>query len=382
MPRSIRPQSTRPASTSLGDIAVVLGTRPEIIKLASVVRALGPRARVIHTGQHWDDSMAGQFFSGLGLGEPDVRLTAMSGKGRAEQIAEGIAELTAHFRAHRPAAVIVQGDTNSTSVGAQAASYLDIPVVHVEAGLRSYDRAMPEELNRLVVCALAELHCAATIDNRDNLLREGVPAERIALTGNTVVEATVDSLAAAAPAERAESGRPVVLATIHRPENTDDPAALRRVLDGMRRIDADVILSLHPRTEAAATRFGLAGLLDAFDVRRGLGHGDFLAIASTADLIVSDSGGVQEEVTVLKKPLLVVRRSTERPESVDAGFARLVVPGEDIAAAAAEVLADPGLAARLAATPSPYGDGRAGALIAAGAVRLAEQAASPLAYAA
>ncbi|MEN2739741.1 UDP-N-acetylglucosamine 2-epimerase (non-hydrolyzing) [Microbacterium sp. X-17] len=380
MPRSTRPQSTRP--TSLGDIAVVLGTRPEIIKLASVVRALGPRARVIHTGQHWDDSMAGQFFSGLGIGEPDVRLTAMSGKGRAEQIAEGIAELTAHFRAHRPAAVIVQGDTNSTSVGAQAASYLDIPVVHVEAGLRSYDRAMPEELNRLVVCALAELHCAATTDNRDNLLREGVPAERIALTGNTVVEATLDSLAHAAPAERTASGRPVVLATIHRPENTDDPEALRRVLDGLRRIDADVILSLHPRTEAAAIRFGLAGLLDVFDVRRGLGHGDFLAIARTADLIVSDSGGVQEEVTVLKKPLLVVRRSTERPESVDAGFARLVVPGEDIAAAAAEVLAEPGLADRLAATPSPYGDGRAGELIAAGAVRLADDSALPPAHAA
>ncbi|QNE35282.1 non-hydrolyzing UDP-N-acetylglucosamine 2-epimerase [Leifsonia shinshuensis] len=365
---------TRSVAARSGDIAVVLGTRPEIIKLASVVRALGPRARVVHTGQHWDDSMAGRFFTDLGIGEPHIRLSGMSGKGRPEQVAEGIAELTAHFRADRPAAVIVQGDTNSTSVGAQAASYLDIPVIHVEAGLRSHDRAMPEELNRLVVGALAELHCAATAANRDNLLREGVPAERIAVTGNTVVEATIASLEAAAPAQRAETGRPLVLATVHRPENTDDPEALRRVLEGLRRIEADVVLALHPRTEAAANRWGLAGLLDAFDVRRGLGHGDFLALASVADLIVSDSGGVQEEVTVLGKPLLVVRRSTERPESIDAGFARLVTPGEDIAAAAAGVLSQPGLRSRLAATPSPYGDGRAGAQIAQAALRLADAA--------
>ena len=154
-----------------GDIAVVLGTRPEIIKLAPVVRSLGTRARVIHTGQHWDEGMAGQFFRDLNIGEPDVRLSGMAGGRRGLQIAAAIEELSLHFENDPPSAVIVQGDTNSTSAGAQAASYAGIPVVHVEAGLRSHDRTMPEELNRLVVCALADLHCAATESNKHNLLR-------------------------------------------------------------------------------------------------------------------------------------------------------------------------------------------------------------------
>ncbi len=353
------------------DIAVVLGTRPEIIKLASVIRALGDRARVIHTGQHWDDAMAGRFFADLGIGEPHVRLTAMAGVGRTQQIGAGIVELAAHLEAHPAAAIVVQGDTNSTSVGAQAGSYLGVPVVHVEAGLRSHDRAMPEEINRLVVGAVADAHCAATEQGVANLLDENLPAERIVLTGNTVVEATLEAVAHGASSERFDgTPGPKVLATIHRPENTDDPRALERVLEALVESRANVVFAAHPRTVAAAERFGMTGALSLLDVRSGLGHADFLALARQADLLVSDSGGVQEETTVLKKPLLVVRRSTERPESIAAGFARLVPPEEDLPRAIRAALAQDW--SHLRDIPSPYGDGSAGRRIARVALDLGD----------
>ena len=342
---------------------MVLGTRPEIIKLASVIRALGSRARVIHTGQHWDDAMAGQFFEGLGIGEPDVRLSAMAGVPRAQQIGLGIAELATHFEAHPVAAVVVQGDTNSTSVGAQAANCLGVPVVHVEAGLRSHDRAMPEEINRLVVGAVADVHCAATPDAYANLLRENLDPERVRVTGNTVVEATEGAIRASSSTQAfAEAPGRRLLATIHRPENTDDASALERILVALAESGANVVFAAHPRTVAAAERFGITHLLERLDTRVGLGHADFLALAQQAELIVSDSGGVQEEVTVLKKPLLVVRRSTERPESMSAGFAKLVTPEADLPAEIREAFAADW--SHLAAVPSPYGDGTAGEQIA------------------
>lgn len=363
--------STIPEDGPRGDIAVVLGTRPEIIKLAEVIRLLGPRARVIHTGQHWDAEMAGQFFEHFGIGEPDVRLRTVSGAPRGMQIALGTAELLNNFTSAPPAAVIVQGDTNSVSAGAQAGSYLGIPVVHVEAGLRSRDRAMPEEINRLVVGALADLHCAPTETAADNLRREGVEESRILVTGNTVVEAVQHSLGRVDVAGWDIPAEPYVLATVHRPENTDDPAALRRILDDLGRVGMRVVLAIHPRTVAAVSAHGLDDLLAGIEVRTGVPHDGFLALARSAVLLVSDSGGVQEEATVLKKPLLVVRRSTERPEAIDAGFARLVTPGDDLLAAANEMLSAD-LQDRLVQTPSPYGDGSASRRIVEAVLRIAE----------
>lgn len=350
----------------LGDIAVVLGTRPEIIKLAGVIAALGPRARVVHTGQHWDDVLAGAFFRELGIGRPTVTLDTVAGGDRAAQIGHGIAELAAHFAAHPPRAVIVQGDTNSTSIGAQAASYLGIPLIHVEAGLRSHDRGMPEELNRLVVAALADVHCASTPENVANLRAEAIPEDRIVLTGNTVVEATLRARARALPTPTGH-----VLVTIHRPENTDDPAALRRIVDALDGLSHPVVMPLHPRTRAALRAAGLLDRLRAHRVLPGVGHAEFIALAAAARLIVSDSGGVQEEVTVLGTPLLVVRRSTERPESIAAGFARLITPEQDLGAAIRAELADAEHADRLRGLPSPYGDGTASVRIAARARRAA-----------
>jgi len=242
--------------------------------------------------------------------------------------------------------------------------YAGLPVVHVEAGLRSHDRAMPEEINRCVVGVLADLHCAPTERAVANLRNDGVPAEKIVLTGNTIVEATARMLPDYAAARDIVAGLGVepgeyVLATIHRPENTDDPERLRAVLDELSKLGLPVLLPLHPRTRAAADRHGLTAALDRLRPVPPADHRRFLGLARHARLLVSDSGGVQEECTVLKRPLIVVRNSTERPESIDAGFAHLVQPGPAIGNLGRQLISDEALGERLAATPCPYGDGKA-----------------------
>ncbi|MGW0122109.1 non-hydrolyzing UDP-N-acetylglucosamine 2-epimerase [Streptomyces sp. NPDC003327] len=359
------------------DVAVVLGTRPEIIKMAPLIRLLDGRARIVHTGQHYDSALSGSFFANFGLPHPHLLLDGATGPwGRGAQIGSLTAELARSFVADPPRVVVVQGDTNSTSAGAQAAHYCGIPVVHVEAGLRSGDRAMPEEINRLVVGVLADVHCAATEQAAANLLATGTAPERIRVTGNTVVEATLMSLPT--PAERVRIARehgadgPFVLATIHRPENTDSPERLRALLTALTELGERVVMPLHPRTRAKAKEFGLEHLLDGLTVTEPVDHPTFLALADRALLLVSDSGGIQEEVTVLKKPLLVVRTSTERPEAVSSGFSRLVEPGPPLVDAARAALADPHLGARLTDTASPYGDGTASRQIHALATALAD----------
>jgi len=242
-------------------------------------------------------------------------------------------------------------------------------VVHVEAGLRSYDRQMPEELNRCLIGVLADLHCAPTERAVANLLAEGVPSRRVVLTGNTIVEATREMMPGDRAARQivadasAEPGR-YVLATIHRPENTDDPDRLQVILDELGKLGLPVLLPLHPRTRLAVQRHGLQGALDRLVALPPADHRTFLGLARHARLLVSDSGGVQEECTVLKRPLIVVRNSTERPESIDAGFAHLVQPGPVLGDLGRELIGDEGLAARLARVPCPYGDGTASEQIA------------------
>ncbi|EPH39979.1 putative UDP-N-acetylglucosamine 2-epimerase [Streptomyces aurantiacus JA 4570] len=347
-------------------MAVVLGTRPELVKLAPVIRLLGPAAHLVHTGQHYDTDLSGRFLTELGLPEPTL-LEGVGGKPRAVQISTALAQLDALFADEPPLAVVVQGDTNASLAGALAANARGIPLVHVEAGLRSHDRAMPEEHNRVVIDQLADVLCAATEDNRDLLRAEGVPAGRVAVTGNTVVEAVREHLPAAAEraallAEHGVTADRYLLATVHRPENTDDPAALRAILTELAGLAAElpVLFAVHPRTKARLEAAGLGHLLAALTPLAPLGYGEFLALARHAAVIVSDSGGVQEETTVLGRPLVVVRRSTERPEAVDSGFAELVAPGRAVGRAVRRRLAegDAGLR-RLAETPSPFGDGLA-----------------------
>ncbi|MFI2609523.1 non-hydrolyzing UDP-N-acetylglucosamine 2-epimerase [Kitasatospora sp. NPDC018619] len=352
------------------DVALVLGTRPEIVKLAGVARLLGPQARIVWSGQHWDPALSTAFFTQYGLPRPHHLLKGVGGEPRGRQIGRMVSALSDHLAARPPAAVVVQGDTNTAAAGALAAHCAGIPVVHVEAGLRSFDPGMPEEANRRLIAPLADLHCAPTATAAAHLLREGIAPERVVITGNTVVEATLETLPTEAEAHRVLTGHGVtpggyVLATIHRPENTDDAARLAQILDQLATLDLPVLLPLHPRTRSAVEAFGLRGPLARLRRIAPLDHPGFLALARHCRLLVSDSGGVQEECTVLKRPLVVVRNSTERPEAVRAGFARLARPGHELARVLREVLADEAGAERLARLPSPYGNGQASAEIVA-----------------
>ncbi|MGN6723051.1 MAG: non-hydrolyzing UDP-N-acetylglucosamine 2-epimerase [Marmoricola sp.] len=349
--------------------AVVLGTRPEIIKLAGVVRSLGSRGYLVHTGQHYDDSLSAAFFASYQLPVPEVKLEGVGAASRGEQFSAIIGQLTQHFRDERPGAVVVQGDTNTAAAAAEAASFLGIPVVHVEAGLRSFDRAMPEEINRQLIGVVADVHCAPTEVAAEQLRREGVSAERVVVTGNTVVEATLESLPDVSAREQVLGHYGLephgfVLATIHRPENTDDPTRLRTILQALADLKVPVVLPIHPRTATCVERFGLVGLLEQLRTVTPLDHPTFLALAHEARLIVSDSGGIQEECTVLKRPLVVLRNSTERPEAVTAGFARRLVPDALLPACLRGLVLDDDWAASLTSIPSPYGDGTASERIA------------------
>ena len=348
-------------------VAVVLGTRPEAIKLASVVEQLGSAARVISTGQHHDGSLWGKVLEGLDFAPPAEAL-AVGGRSRVAQIGAAISALGAAFEDERPAAVVVQGDTNASVAGAMAANACEVPLVHVEAGLRSHDRAMPEEHNRVVADHLADLCLAPTEVSRANLLAESIPDERIRVTGNTVVEAVLrllpppDEVVAAVHGEGLEVDR-YALATFHRPENVDDADVLATILDELAALPVPVVLPLHPRTVQRIDAFGLGDRVAGGSIRvlEPLAPRAFLALAAAAAVLVSDSGGVQEEASVLKRPVVVVRRSTERPE-VQGTFATLVPAGPEIGRVAGELLADIGAVhRRLASLPSPYGEGDAAA---------------------
>ncbi len=223
---------------------------------------------------------------------------------------------------------------------------------------------MPEEINRQVTGVIADLHCAPTVIAAANLRAEGVPEERIRVTGNTIVEAVADSLPAPGDSlallrRYGVTDGGFVLVTLHRPENTDDPGRLRLILAELGRLGLPVLFPVHPRTLRRAEEYGLRQQLAVLGAVDPVDHTTFLGLARHARLLVSDSGGVQEECTVLKKPLVVLRNSTERPEAVDAGFAILLRPGPGLGRVARGLIADTALAGRLAARPSPYGDGRA-----------------------
>jgi UDP-N-acetylglucosamine 2-epimerase (non-hydrolysing) len=344
-------------------VMLVLGTRPEIVKLAHIARILGDDAVIVHTGQHYDAGLSGSFFEQLSLPKP-VAFLDIGGESRGRQIGLAVTALDGIIEEVEPSAVVVQGDTNTVLAAALAANAREVPIVHVEAGLRSNDRRMPEEHNRVVTDHVADLLLAPTATSRDNLLAEGIPDERIVVTGNTVVEAVTELLPSAAERRSLADSFGVtpgqfVLSTFHRPENVDDPATLETILSGLAALPFPVILPLHPRTVARVAAAGLGSLLDEIQVVEPTGYREFLGLGADSAFLVSDSGGVQEEVSVYKRPVLVVRRSTERPEVIGT-FAERVEPGPDIARIAAEWAADlDAVHARLARTPSPYGDGSA-----------------------
>ena len=357
------PDSRSPAQLPPRSVAVVLGTRPEIIKLSEIIRRLGPAALLIHTGQHYDANLTDIFFRDLDLPVPQRHLN-IGGSTRGQQIGAAVQELDEIIGEDLPGAVVAQGDTNSVLAAAIAANARSVPLVHVEAGLRSYDRAMPEEHNRVATDHLSDVLLAPTDTAFDNLRSEGIPASRITVTGNTVVEA-VQRLIPTAPESAAILERHgvhangFVLATFHRPENVDDRRSLETVLNQLAALPIPVILPMHPRTVARASAFGLTDNLAGIRVVDPIGYREFLALGAHSAFLVSDSGGVQEEVSVFKRPLIVVRRSTERPEVLGT-FAQLVPPGRAIDEIASGWLDDLDQVHRhLATLPSPYGDGSA-----------------------
>lgn len=341
-------------------IAVVLGTRPEIVKLAHIIRLLGDAVRILHTGQHYDPNLSETFFRELALPPPDLFLQ-VGGTSRGHQIGEGVKALDDYFASNRPRAILVQGDTNAVTAGALAANARSIFLGHIEAGLRSRDRAMPEEHNRVVTDHLSDLCCAPTQMSVDNLTREGIADRRIALTGNTVVEAVKDLMPA--PEERMqilanyelEPGK-YGLATFHRPENVDDRERFSAILEQLGDLPVPVVLPLHPRSVARAQEFGFERLLERIRIEKPIGYRDFLALEAESAVMISDSGGIAEEASVVKRPLVVVRNSTERPE-VMGTFAVRVAAGPAIGVEARRWL-ETGWA-DLEEIPSPYGDGTA-----------------------
>ena len=257
-------------------IAVVLGTRPEMIKMMPLLKLLGDRGRMIHTGQHFDDDLSGQFLRGA---RPRCAVAAPRGRWPARGAPRSVTprcSLEEHFNADPPEVVVVHGDTNAALAGALAANASGIPLIHVESGLRSFDRAMPEEHNRIVVDHLADLCLAPTETNRANLAAEGIGGDRVILTGNTVVDAVLELLPPP-PEQHAvlarhglEPGR-YVLSTLHRPENVDDPEVLGMILSELGRCDLPVLLPLHPRTRASIEDNGLSGLLAKVQVLAPIG---------------------------------------------------------------------------------------------------------------
>jgi len=351
-------------------VLTVLGTRPEAIKLAPVIRRLGAtagvRSPVCVTFQH--DGLPADVLLAFGI-RPDVAIGAPPPDGAlTARIGAMVARLGAVIAAVRPDWVLVQGDTGTALAGALAGFYARVKVAHIEAGLRSFDLAAPwpEEMHRRLIAELADLHFAPTEQARRNLLGEGVADARIAVTGNTGIDALHEAVArldrarGAAPPQVAN--RRTVLVTQHRRESFG--AGIARVAEGVRRIadrgDVEVLFPLHPNPAARAPAQAALG---AHPAVRLLGPQDYLAFVALmrrAALILTDSGGVQEEAPVLGKPLLVTRETTERMEGVEAGTALLVGtdPGR-IEAAAARVLDDEGAYRAMSRTHSPYGDGRA-----------------------
>jgi UDP-N-acetylglucosamine 2-epimerase (non-hydrolysing) len=359
--REAMPAVSRPASGR--GITLVCGTRPELIKLAPLLRFFGDACAVIYTGQHHDRSLYSLIRADLPAPKRFHELAVGSAR-RGVQLGRAVSAVDEVLVAHPGSVVLVQGDTTSALAGALAANAHGLPLVHVEAGLRSRDRAMPEEHNRVLIDHLADLCCAPTDLNRRNLLAENIPCERVAVTGNTVVEALRTALPAAEDRVSVLAARGLVrdeyiLATIHRPENVDDPRRLAAVLQELGELPLPVVFPLHPRTAKSVERFGLTRLLQALLVLEPQAYPAFLALAAEAAVIVSDSGGIQEEASVLKRPVVVVRRSTERPE-ITGTFGVLVPAGPRIGAEVARWLDDvAGHRERLSHIPSPYGDGSA-----------------------
>lgn len=347
-------------------IAHVVGARPNFVKAAPVVKALAEldhEQRIIHTGQHYDEKMSAVFFAELGLPRPDVDLGIGSGSHGA-QTGALLAALEEQFTRHSPDLVIVYGDVNSTLAAALAAAKLNVPVAHVESGLRSFDDTMPEEINRRLTDQISSLHFVTSPEAIGNLVREGVPVDDVHLVGNPMIDTLLAHLDAFDVEEaRRRHALPdrYVLATLHRPANVDDPRTAVGLVSRLHELaeQAHVVVPVHPRSRPTLESAGLARH-PCVHVREPLPYVEFVSLVRGAALVVTDSGGVQEETTMLDVPCLTLRPNTERPITITHGTNRLVTP-DDLVPNATKILAE-GLPARQ--DGPPLWDGHAGPRIA------------------
>ncbi|MEV4017570.1 UDP-N-acetylglucosamine 2-epimerase (non-hydrolyzing) [Nonomuraea angiospora] len=345
----------------------VLGARPNFVKAAPVVRALGElgvRQGIIHTGQHYDALMSDVFFADLGLPEPVANLGVGSGS-HAKQTAALLVGLEEVVQEQDPDLVVVYGDVNSTLAAILVCAKLGVRTAHVEAGLRSFDRGMPEEVNRVVTDALADVLFATSPEALAYLANEGVPASKVHLVGNPMIDSLYAALPSLDPApvvERLAIPARYAVATLHRPANVDTPEAAKELVDAVLQVSRQIpiVVPVHPRGKA---RLAEAGLVDGESIKvvDPLGYVDFLSLVRGAALVITDSGGVQEETTVLGVPCLTLRPNTERPITITHGTNRLVTPPL-LPAAAEKALAD-GAATPAGELPVLW-DGQAGPRIA------------------
>ncbi len=316
-------------------ILLVAGARPNFMKIAPLHRALASRPGVevvlCHTGQHYDAAMSRLFFEQLGIPAPDINLDVGSGT-HAQQTAEIMKRFEPVLLERKPDVVVVVGDVNSTAACSFVAKKLPgVGLAHVEAGLRSFDRGMPEEINRLVTDALSDLLFTSEASGERNLLAEGVPAERIVFVGNVMID-TLETHRARARETGAVAARGLApggyaLLTLHRPSNVDDPRRFDPLMDALAEIAAalPIVFPVHPRTRGALDRWTAAhGPVPGLRVEAPLGYLEFLHLMSESRMVLTDSGGVQEETTVLGIPCLTMRENTERPVTVDIGTNILV----------------------------------------------------------
>lgn len=318
----------------------VVGARPNFMKVAPIHRSFAEKAPqithlIVHTGQHYDARMSDAFFQDLGLPEPDYFLGIGSGS-HAEQTARVMIEFEKVCLSEKPDLVIVVGDVNSTVACSLTAKKLGIKVAHVESGLRSFDREMPEELNRIVTDAICDYAFVTEKSGKMNLIRENFPAENVFFVGNTMIDSLIHAESKADALnildELGLTQGEYILVTLHRPTNVDDPVQLEMLLRIIRNAaeKKKIVIPVHPRTLKNIQSYDFAGLLKHQNILRlePLGYIEFLALMKNAFLVLTDSGGVQEETTYLKVPCLTLRTSTERPSTIEIGSNKLIEPVE------------------------------------------------------
>ncbi|WP_209628590.1 UDP-N-acetylglucosamine 2-epimerase (non-hydrolyzing) [Methanofollis sp. W23] len=309
-------------------LSIVVGTRPEIIKMSPIIRYCQEKNiefNIIHTNQHYSYDMDRIFFEDLNLPEPNFNLEIGSGT-PGDQTGKMLSKIETVLMKEKPGIVLVQGDTNSVLAGALAASKLHIPVAHVEAGLRSFDRNMPEEINRILTDHIADYLFAPTNISKENLIHEGI-ISGVSVVGNTIVDATYQNLNIANDKSTILQDLGLkkgdyFLVTLHRAENVDDKDILSNILSSLSNLSKiyaePILFPVHPRTEKMIQTFNLSSSLNGITCIKPVGYLDFLVLEGNARLVLTDSGGVQEETCILNIPCVTLRDTTERPETIDA----------------------------------------------------------------